>query len=59
MKIHLSYESDQEHDTFLDAMATMPAEWQLNARIKDNGKKDKRGRKHLYLLITKKKKAQP
>ena len=59
MKIHLSYESDQERDAFLDAMASMPVEWQENAKIKYSGKTDQRGRKHLYLLITKKKKAQP
>lgn len=59
MKIHLSYESDQERDTFMDALASLPVEWQRNVKIKDNGKTDQRGRKHLYLLITKKKKAQP
>ena len=54
MKIHLSYETDQERDAFLNALEHLPVEWQQDAKIKDNGKTDQRGRRHMYLLITKK-----
>ena len=54
MKIHLSYETDQERDAFLNALEHLPVEWQQDAKIKDNGKTDQRGRRHMYLLIIKK-----
>lgn len=53
MKIRLSYETDQERDDFLDAMAILDKNWNLK-QIKDPKQKENSKRKYIYILFEKK-----
>lgn len=48
MKIRLSYETEQEKQSFFDAMAILDKDWNLK-RLKDPKPKEGQKRKYIYI----------